>query len=187
MNIVKNTLSEESLSLLRAIKNKTMIGYRALGENDREYALCQYILDFDDQTSIAITCDEVESRYYSIVEDNNCFACEEFAGDLKKQNYYSWKVKPLHINNIEIVTDKISEKWHERDGDSETFVDVAIILHSNERFITLSLDCMNFGYGINLTENKKIDELRPIEEVEKAWGDGAHGASEKVSRSSREL
>lgn len=189
------TLSAESLDLLKSIKGKTLVNIRTLngGDRNRTYGGC-FVLDFDDGSSVVLYDDYVAINYYHDEYFGNrweatALFCRSLDDATAKRKLYDQTIKPLRIDEIEVVTDEV-EMNAPNEGDLIVAVDAAIVLRSGSRFMTFSLDEEHYDtMWLIRSENKSVDELRPIEKIEFAWADDAmrkeDGITIKVTRSSR--
>ena len=193
----KATLSTESLNLLKSIKGKTLTNIRTLngGDHDRTYGGC-FVLDFDDSSSVVlygdyVTIDYYRSEYFGNKWEATALFCRPLDESTTKRKLYNQAIKPLRIDEIEVVTDKVEMRAPDED-DLIATIDAAMIFRSSNRFMTFSLDeeCYDTMWLIR-SDNKSIDELRPIEKIEYAWADKTmrkeDGITTKATRSSRNI
>ena len=192
----KATLSTKSINLLKSIKGQTLTNIRTLSKDDHDDTYSGvFVLDFNDKTSIALSCSTTSVKYYNTkefgdTEEVSTLLCKPLDKALTQHKLYNQKIKPFYVHDVEIITETMREHRSD-DGIMTIIVDVAIILHSNNNFMTFSLDEEAYSsFWLNRTENKSINELRPIEKIERMWVDDnlkSEGVSNKITRSSRLL
>ena len=189
MNNEKLTMPKESLILLKKVLGKTLIKIRSLneGENDSTYA-SPFILDFDDGSSIAIYADETSIEYCGDIDEFGKIFCEGWNNNEKTYKYFYQRITPLKINNIEVVTEEVTEH-NTKFGDNTLFLDVAVIFHSENHFLTFSLAVDTYWTcWLDKTKDINIDTLRPFNEIKQHWyGSKIEDNIIKVNRISKML
>ena len=182
------TLPIKGLSQLKQLKGKTLTDIYASVPNDNDRLFyAPFILKLDDETFFTISADEIGTEYYGTHEEFAYLCCKSLEEPPQIKSLFHKKIQPLRVQSIEIITDEITETEPES-GDFSFRVDAAIILHDNHGFMTFSLPADELWFATcTRSENKTIDQLRPVSTIKESLSEGLDGSNVQVSRTSRFL
>lgn len=171
MIAAERKLSEESKAILAKMAGEEISGLR-MGENeDISAPFGMVIIDFSDGTSVQLLNTEKSTPFFDEKEDIVGFSCKEYVEETEESTDSShlkrYDLKKSTIQSVEIVTDKIIASTPS--DDYKITFDAGIILHGDKHDYVFSLDKLFFYETILYSTDGNIDEMRPIEEVRKAW------------------